>query len=179
MPSDEEVIQRAGSLQAMTGVTKQAFEALLPHCEHALVTYLQDRTSAGHPRTSRRYSTYDNCPLPTTADKQRFILTYVKQHLIQAVQGHRCGMSQSNANTWIHRLPAVLHHALAHQELLPARHAAAVAVMLAAKRTAGVPPPPLFGMMARSDQSTAPPIPRTSRHTTAASRRVTRSRTSS
>jgi hypothetical protein len=44
MPSYEDVSQRAGSLQAMTGLTQQEFEALLPHFEHALAAYLQDRT---------------------------------------------------------------------------------------------------------------------------------------
>jgi hypothetical protein len=178
MPSYEAVTQRAGSLQAMTGLTQQEFEALLPHFEHALVAYLQDRTIDGQPRTSRRYSTYDNCPLPTTADKQLFILTYVKQNPIQAVQGQLFGMSQSNANKWIHLLHAVLNQALAHQELLPARNADEFAVMLAAKRTEGVPQPPLFGMMALSDRSIVPPIPRTNRNTTAARRSATRSRTS-
>jgi hypothetical protein len=179
MPYYDEVTQRAGSLQAMTGFTEAEFEALLPHFEHALVAYLQDRTIDGHPRTSRRYSTYDNCPLPTTADKQLFILTYVKQNPIQAVQGQLFGMSQSNANKWIHLLHAVLNQALAHQELLPARSAKELAVMLAAKRTGGVPQPPLFGMMALSDRSSARPIPRTNRNTIAARRSATRSRTSS
>jgi hypothetical protein len=179
MPSYEEVTQRAGSLQAMTGFTKQEFEALLPHFEHALVAYLQDRTIDGPPRTSRRDSTYDNCPLPTTADKQLFMLTYVKQNPIQEVQGQLFGISQSNANKWIHLLHAVLNQALAQQALLPARNADNLAVMLAAKRTQGVPQPPLFGMMVLSDRSTAPPMPRTSRNTTAARRSATRSRTSS
>jgi hypothetical protein len=76
MPSYEDVAQRAGSLRAMTGLTEQEFIALLPHFEHALAAYLQARTIDGQPRTSRRYSTYDNCPLPTIADKQLFILTY-------------------------------------------------------------------------------------------------------
>jgi hypothetical protein len=62
LPSDEEVIIRAGSVQAMTGLPKPEFAALLPHVEHALVAYLQDRTIDGQPRTSRRYSTYDNGP---------------------------------------------------------------------------------------------------------------------
>ena len=179
MPSYEDVTQRAGSLQAMTGLNPQEFEALLPHFEQALAAYLQDRTIDGQPRTSRRYSTYDNCPLPTTADKQLFILTYVKQNPIQEVQGQLFGMSQSNANKWIHLLHAVLNHALAHQELLPARNADDLSVMLVAKRTEGIPQPPLFGMMALKDRSTAPPIPRTSKNTTAARRSATRSRTSS
>jgi Helix-turn-helix of DDE superfamily endonuclease len=179
MPSYENVTQRAGSLQAMTGLTQHEFEALLPHFEHAVAAYLQDRTIDGQPRTSRRYRPSDNCPLPTIADKLLFMLTYVKQNPIQEVQGQLFGMSQSNANKWIHLLHAVLNHALAHQELLPARNADDLAVMLAAKRTEGAPQPPLFGMMALSDRSTAPPIPRTSRNTTAARRRATRSRTSS
>jgi hypothetical protein len=111
MPSYEDVTQRAGSVRAMTGLTEQEFTALLPHFEHALAAYLQDRTIDGQPRTSRRDTTYENCPLPTIADKQLFILTYVTQHPIQEVQGQLFGMSQSNANTWIHLLHAVLNQA--------------------------------------------------------------------
>ena len=44
MPSYEDVTQRAGSLRAMTGLSEQEFTALLPHFEHALAAYLQDRT---------------------------------------------------------------------------------------------------------------------------------------
>src|ERR671911_2569682 len=175
MPSYEDVTQRAGSLQAMTGLTQHEFEALLPHFEHALGAYLQDRTIDGQPRTSRRDSTYDNCPLPTIADKQLFILTYVKQNPIQEVQGQLFGMSQSNANKWIHLLHAVLNQALAHQDLLPARTADELATLLAAKRTAGVPLSPLLGMMVRSDRSIVQPIPRTNRNTTAARRSAIRS----
>jgi hypothetical protein len=67
MPSYEEVTQRAGSLRSMTGLTEAEFMALLPHFEQTLVVYLQDRTIEGQPRTSCRYSSYDNCPLPTIA----------------------------------------------------------------------------------------------------------------
>jgi hypothetical protein len=68
----------------------------------------------GQPRTSRRYHTYDTTPLPTMADKRLFMLTYLKQHPMQEVHGQLFGMSQSNANTWIHLLHAVLKQALAH-----------------------------------------------------------------
>ena len=87
MPSDEEVTQRAGSLRSMTGLTAVEFTALLPHFEQALVTDMQDRTIDGQPRTSRRYTMYDTCPLPTMADKRLFILTYVKQNPLQEVHG--------------------------------------------------------------------------------------------
>ena len=179
MPSDEEVTQRAGSLRAMTGLTATEFQALLPHFEQAFETYMGTRTIDGQPRTSCRYSPYTTCPLPTMADKLLFILTYVKQNPIQEIQGQLFGMSQSNANKWIHLLHAVLNQALAHQDLLPARNADALAVLPAAKRTEEVPVSPLFGMMVRSDRSTARSIPRTNRTTTVARRSAIRSTTSS
>jgi hypothetical protein len=71
-------------------------------------------------------------------------LTYLKQNPIQEVQGQLFGTSQSHAHTWIHLLHAVLNQALAHQELLPARNADELAVMLAAKRTVDVPVSPFL-----------------------------------
>jgi hypothetical protein len=178
MPNDEEVIQRAGSLRAMTGLTQQEFTVLLPHFAHAFLADLADRTIDGQPRTSRRYSTYETSPFPTMADKLLFILTYVKQKPIQAVHGQLFGMSQSKANKWIHLLHAVLNQALAHQEVLPARTADDLAVLLAAKRTEAGPTTALFCMMGPNDPSTARKIPRTSKNITVARRSVTRSKTS-
>ena len=179
MPNYEEVIQRAGSLRAMTGFTQQEFTARLPHFEHAFLASMAERTIDGHPRTSRRYSTYETSPLPTMADKLLFILTYVKQNPIQEVQGQRFGMSQSNANKWIHLLHAVLNQALAHQEVLPARTADDLAMLLTAKRTEAGPTTALFFMMVPNAPSTAREIPRTSKSITAARRSVTRSKTRS
>jgi hypothetical protein len=111
MPSYEEVTQRAGSLRSMTGLTEAEFTVLLPYFEQAFVTYMRERTIDGQPRTSRRYSTYETCPLPTMADKLLFILSYLKQNPIQELQGQLFGMSQSNTNTWIHLLHPVLNQA--------------------------------------------------------------------
>jgi hypothetical protein len=107
----------------MTGLTQQEFSALLPPFEQALLASMADPTMDGQPRTSRRYSSYDTSPLPTMADKLLFILTYLKQNPIQEVQGQLFGMSQSNANQWIHLLPPVLNRAFAQQDLLPTRTA--------------------------------------------------------
>jgi hypothetical protein len=179
LPSDEEVTQRAGSLRALTGLTDAAFQALLPPFEQAFATYMQGRTIDGHPRTSRRYRTYDPCPLPPLADKLLFILTYLKQHPIQEVQGQLWGMSQANANTWIHLLHAVWNQALGDQELLPARTATAFAAMFETRAAKGKSTAPLFGMMALNVRSTARPIPKSNKNITVARRRVTRSKTSS
>jgi hypothetical protein len=179
MPSDEEVTQRAGSLRALTGLTDAEFQALLPHFEQAFVTHMHDRTIDGQPRTSRRYSTYDTCPLPTLADKLLFMLTYLKQHPIQEVQGQLFGMSQSHANTWIHVLHPVLNQAVADQALLPARTAAEFAAMFETHATDGGATTPLVGMMAPNGRSTARPIPKRNKTMTVARRRATRSKTSS
>ena len=95
----------------MTGFTEPEFTALLPPFEQALAAYLPDRTRDGHPRTSRRYSPYNNGPLPTIADQLLFMLTDVKQHPIQEVPGHLFGMSPANAHQWIHLLHTVVHQA--------------------------------------------------------------------
>ena len=179
MLSYEEVTQRAGSLRALTGLTEAEFQALLPLFEQAFVTYMHDRTIDGQPRTSRRYSTYSSCPLPTIADKLLFILTYVKQNPIQEVQGQLFGMSQSNANKWIHLLHPVLNQALADQKLLPARTADALAEMLAMQPAEGPSTAPLFGMMEPNVRFSAPKIPRSSKNITVARRSVTRLKTSS
>jgi hypothetical protein len=179
MPSYEAVIQRAGSLRSMTGLTEAEFQALLPHFEQAFVTYRQARTIDGQPRTSRRYSTYSTCPLPTMADKLLFILPYLKQTPIQEVQGQLFGMSQSNANTWIHVLHSVLNQALADQERLPARTAAECAAMFATPAMDGRSTIPLFGMMVPNVRSIARQIPKSNKSITVARRSVTRSKTSS
>jgi Helix-turn-helix of DDE superfamily endonuclease len=171
-----ELIYRKGHLASLP---TQNGQSGVPHFEQAFVTYMQDRTIDGQPRTSRRYSTYDTCPLPTLADKLLFILTYLKQNPIQEVQGQLFGMSQSNANKWIHVLHPVLNQALADQELLPARTAAEFAAMVKTQATAGRATTPLFGMMAPNGRSIARPILKSNKNITVARRSVTRSKTSS
>src|SRR6266705_1419009 len=179
MPSYEEVTQRAGSLRSMTGLPEAEFTALLPYFEQALVTYMQDRTIDGQPRTSRRFSTYDTCPLPTMADKLLFILTYVKQNPIQEVQGQLFGMSPSNANKWIHLLHPVLNQALADQALLPARTADDLATMLTTPPTEAPSPAPLFFMTGPNDPTTGRKTLRISKSITVARRNPPRSNPSS
>ena len=179
MPSYEEVTQRAGSLRSMTGLTKAEFMALLPRFEQAFVDYMHDHTIDGQPRTSRRYSAYETCPLPTTADKLLFILTYLKQNPIQEVQGQLFGMSQSNANKWIHLLHPVLNRALADQELLPARTADDLAARLTTPPTDASAPSVLFFMMGPNGPSSVRKTRRSSKSITAGRRNTTHSKTSS
>ena len=56
-----------------------------------------------------------------SADRLVFILVYFRLYSIQAVQGLLFGMSQPQANEWVHRLTPFLNAALGHQQQLPAR----------------------------------------------------------
>jgi hypothetical protein len=179
MPRDDEVTQRAGSLRSLTGLTEAELQAVRPRFEEAFVTSMQDRTIDGQPRTSRRYSTSNTCPLPTIADKRLFMLTSMQQHPSQEVQGQLFGMSQSNAHTWLHVLHPVFNQALADQELLPARTAAEFAAMCETHATDGRSTTPLVGMMAPNVRSTARKIPKSHKRMTVASNSVTRAKTSS
>jgi Helix-turn-helix of DDE superfamily endonuclease len=62
----------------------------------------------GRPRTARRYTTYQNCPLPTPADRLLCILVYLKTYPLQVVQVRLFGMGRSKADQWIHVLLVVL-----------------------------------------------------------------------
>ena len=77
----------------MTGLTEEVFQALLPYSSRRWSATCRIGPLMGNPARSRRYSTYETCPLPTMADKLLFILTYLKQNLLQEIQGQLFGMS--------------------------------------------------------------------------------------
>jgi Helix-turn-helix of DDE superfamily endonuclease len=84
----------------------------------------------GNPRTARRFSVYQNCPLPTPEDRLLFILAYIKTYALQVVQGRLFGMGQSKANQWIHVLLPALLAALRTLGDAPARSLTALAQRL-------------------------------------------------
>lgn len=119
----EQIAQHATKLLALTGLTRHEFEDLVPVFQASFETVLQEQTLDGLERIGRAYTTYRNSPLPTVEDKLLFILIYLKQAPTQTLHGQLFGLSQSNANKWIHLLQRVLNHALATQNCLPARTA--------------------------------------------------------
>jgi hypothetical protein len=92
-----------------TSVTLDEFQLLVPPFEDAFLARMAAWRLDGKPRTARRFTVYQNCPLPTPEDRLLFILTYLKTYALQVVQGRLFGMGQSKANQWIHvLLPALL-----------------------------------------------------------------------
>jgi len=106
---------------ALTGYTRQEFEALLPHFGKCYYEWMQAHRLDGKPRGKRKYSDYKNSPLPTMEDKLFFMLHYLKTNNLQSVQGALFGISQPKANLWLHCLHPILNQTLAKLGELPVR----------------------------------------------------------
>jgi Helix-turn-helix of DDE superfamily endonuclease len=114
----------------LTSLTLDEFQILVPPFEAAFQAHMATWRLDGKPRTARRFSVYQNCPLPTPEDRLLFILAYVKTYSLQVVHGRLFGMGQSKANQWIHVLLPVLLTALRTLGDAPARSLAALAQRL-------------------------------------------------
>src|SRR6266511_6022804 len=133
-----------------TSVTLDEFQQLLPPFEAAFHARMAAWQMDGKPRTARRFTVYQNCPLPTPEDRLLFILVYLKTYALQVVQGRLFGMGQSKANQWIHVLLGVLQATLRTLGDAPSRSMQELATRLeraAADAAAAVmpspePPPP-------------------------------------
>jgi hypothetical protein len=117
----EQIAQNDKKLLALTGLTRPEFQDLVPVFQASFEIILQEQTLEGLARIGRTYTPYRNSPLPTVEDKLLFILVYLKQAPTQTLHGQLFGLSQSNANKWIHLLHRVLNHALATHACLPSR----------------------------------------------------------
>jgi hypothetical protein len=96
----------------LTSLTMDEFQQLVPPFEAAFQAHMAHWRLDGKPRIARRYTTYQNCPLPAPEDRLLFILVYLKTYPLQVVQGRLFGMGQSKAHQWIHVLLVVLRAAL-------------------------------------------------------------------
>src|SRR5262245_2144146 len=93
----------------VTSLTLDEFQQLVPPFETAFQAHMAAWRLDGTPRTARRFSVYQHCPLPTPEDRLFFLLTYLKTSTLQVVQGRLFGMRQSKAHQWMHvLLPALL-----------------------------------------------------------------------
>jgi len=84
----------------------------------------------GQPRTARRVTVSEHCPLRTPEDRRLCILAYLKTYALQVVQGRWCGMGQSTAQPWMPALFPVLLAALRALGDAPARSLTALAQRL-------------------------------------------------
>jgi hypothetical protein len=183
----------------LTSLTLDEFRRLVPPFEAAFQAHMAQWRFDGQPRTARRYTTYQNCPLPTPEDRLLFILAYLKTYPLQVVQGRLFGMDQSKANQWIHVLLVVLQATLRALGDAPSRslqelaqrlgvtdaEAAALVVPTEEPSPAAMPPvaapspaaaAPLLGTMGPNGASSAPRIRLRRRAVIAARKSTTRSK---
>ncbi len=98
-------------LLSATGLIVKEFEHLLPAFEVTYQAKYVRQTMDGAIR-QRRAGGGVKGRLEKTEDKLLFILIYQKTYPLQTMQGLHFGMSQSQANEWIHRLMPILQKAL-------------------------------------------------------------------
>src|SRR5215813_8727701 len=154
-----------------TSLTLDEFQQQVPPFEAAFQAHMAAWRLDGKPRTARRFSVYQNCPLPTPEDRLFFLLTYLKTYSLQVVQGRLFGMGQSKANQWIHVLLPALLAALRTLDDAPARSLTALAQRLDVSETdaasdvssleeepalVATPDAPLLPMTGRNDGLSAP-----------------------
>ena len=141
----------------MTSLTVDEFQALLPPFESAFQAHMAEWRLDGKPRTARRFTTYQNCPLPTPEDRLLFILVYLKTNPLQVAHGIMFGLPQGKTNQWIQVLLPVLRAALRQLGDAPSRSLKELArrldLSIADLTDASAP---LFAMTGPSDASRAP-----------------------
>ena len=63
-----------------TSLTLDEFQLLVPPFEAAFQTRMVAWRLDGKPRTARRFTVYEHCPLRTPEDRLLFILAYLKMY---------------------------------------------------------------------------------------------------
>jgi hypothetical protein len=174
-----------------TSLTLEEFQTLVPPFETAFQAHMAMWRLDGKPRTTRQFTVYKNCPLPTPEDRLFFILVSLKTYALQVVQGRLFGMGQSKANQWIHVLLPVLLAALRVLGDAPARSLTALAqrlgvseadaatlVVLPEEAPVGAPASPLLPMTAPRGALSAPKTLLNRRGVIAVRKRTTQSKMS-
>jgi hypothetical protein len=116
------------TLRSLTGLYPSEFEALLPSFGAAWENFVAETFE----RTGRKraYGGGRKAHLSQLEDKLLFILVYFRIYPTQEVQGYLFGMSQAQANEWVHRLSALLNQALGTEQQLPERQPANLEAVL-------------------------------------------------
>lgn len=111
----------------VTGLMPNEFERLLPVFSSKLATLRPlDQTQKGKQR-QRKKGGGTKGKLQADEDKLLFILEYQKTYPLQTIIGLQYGLSQPQANYWIHHLMPVLQETLRELGLTPERDPEAIA----------------------------------------------------
>src|SRR5262245_56021556 len=95
-----------------TSVTLAECPPRVPPCAAACPSRMAGWRMEGKPRTARRLTVYQNCPLPPPAERLCFLLTDLQTDALQVGHGRRGGMVPGQATQWRQGLLPALRAAL-------------------------------------------------------------------
>jgi DDE superfamily endonuclease/Helix-turn-helix of DDE superfamily endonuclease len=128
--SYQELKNKPMTLQSLTGLKPEEFEALLVPFGQAWDAYVEE--TFRQVKRQRAYGAGRKAELERLDDKLLFILVYFRLYPTQEVQGYLFGIGQAQANEWIHRLTRILNQALGQEQHLPEREPAKLEGVLSA-----------------------------------------------
>lgn len=114
---------------AVTGLKLEIFEQLLTFFDLVWDEYITHFTVAGAERRRPKKTRKDGV-FPDTPTMLVFILSYLKNNPLQETHAAAYGMSQPQANVWVHFLKKILRDALSKADCLPCRDVAALNKLL-------------------------------------------------
>lgn len=127
-----ELKEKPKDFLAVTGLRLEEFECLLPTFEKCYQLLIKPKPKATKKKKRRAAGGGRKGNLPNLSDKLLFILSYQKTAQLQTMHGLQFGMSQPQANYWIHRLLPVLQKTLAEMGMKPEREGKKVADLIEA-----------------------------------------------
>ena len=113
--------RNARKFLALTGITPQEFNRLLPAFEHAYAQAFPVHLTQTRKPRQRKTGGGRKSPLEGIEQKLLFALVYQKTYPVQTLLGEVFELSQSRTNEWIHRLLPILKDALDDLGVLPER----------------------------------------------------------
>lgn len=110
-------------MRAVTGLSPEQFEQLVPHFSQAYEEYKDTEYVLGVLKGTRQRKPGggQKGKLPTMADKLLFVLYYYKVYPTFDVFGLQFDMAGSKANENLHKLSPILHQTLVNLGMMPHR----------------------------------------------------------
>jgi len=115
------LVKKPSLFRNFTGLRIEAFHKLLSAFQEAYADDLVHREAQKATPRQRQRGGGRPAVIPEMEDKLVFILVYFRFYPVQVLHGFLFGLSQPQANDWIHRLTPLLNKALGYEQQLPAR----------------------------------------------------------
>jgi hypothetical protein len=117
----EQLKKNARKFVSLTSLTPEEFEYVLPAFEQAYRQVFPDSKTKTGQKRERKSGGGRKGVLGSIEQKLLFALVYQKSYPVQSIMGELFGISQPQANEWIHRLLPVLKQALDDLGYVPER----------------------------------------------------------